>query len=194
MNFENIYSEIKPLTLIENDRCRMLYRLSRYVACLPGSMAELGVYQGGSSILLALANPGKKIHAFDTFQGLHNASATHDWHTNGEFSDINAGTIARLRAEKIQVNVGKFPDTTEICRNEKFCFAHFDGDTYQSCRDFLDFFWPRMVNGGIMVFDDWRNEHCKGVEKALTIHSLATGAVIFPTAKWQAAITVTRKD
>jgi O-methyltransferase len=192
-DFNSIYDSIKVLTLITRDRCDVIFRLSRYASVLPGSMAELGVYKGGSAMLLAWANPGKRLHAFDTFQGIPNADAI-DGHANGDFGDVSAGTIHRLRDLKIQVNVGPFPETGEICRNERFCFVHFDGDTHRSCRDFLAFFWPRMVNGGILLFDDWLNPQCQGVEKAIMEHCQETGACPFQTAKLQVALTVCRGD
>jgi hypothetical protein len=51
---------------------------------------------------------------------------------------------------------------------EKFCFVHMDADIYQSTKAGLEFFWPKMVRLGAMVFDDWNYKGTKGVEYAIT--------------------------
>ncbi len=38
---------------------------------------------------------------------------------------------------------------------------------YQTTADALDFFWPRMVEGGIIVLDDVDWPKCPGVNRAL---------------------------
>ncbi|MGM3941125.1 TylF/MycF family methyltransferase, partial [Salmonella sp. NW387] len=37
----------------------------------------------------------------------------------------------------------------------RYCFVHVDVDLYQPTRDSIQFFYPRMVPGGIMLFDDY---------------------------------------
>ncbi len=48
-----------------------------------------------------------------------------------------------------------------------FCFVYVDMDTYQSTRDAIEFFWPRMVPGGKILIDDYGWEPCAGVQKAV---------------------------
>lgn len=48
---------------------------------------------------------------------------------------------------------------------KKFCFVHLDVDLYKSTKDCLEFFYPRMVRGGIILTHDY-NYVFKGVKKA----------------------------
>ena len=162
--FQDIIAEIAEHTLLTMDRLWALYSLSRHSSLLPGDMAEVGVYKGGSSVLLARANPDKIVHAFDTFTGIPNADAN-EVHANGDF-DVGGKPPAILACcANIIPRVGLFPDTASF--DATYCFAHFDGDTYPSCRAFIDYFTPRMSRGGAMVFDDYGWFRCPGVKRAL---------------------------
>ena len=48
-----------------------------------------------------------------------------------------------------------------------FCFAYIDPDTYPTVRDAIEWFWPRLVQGGKLMFDDYGWEPCSGVKKAV---------------------------
>lgn len=192
--FDPIYDACRPYTIVSRDRCDTLYTLSQWAAALPGGdIAEVGTLAGGTAMLLKRANPLKAVHCFDTFQGIPNADAAIDGHANGDFADVRAGTIERLRGEGLIVHPGVFPDTAAAVADRRFCFAHFDGDTYQSCRDFCAFFDGRAVDGAILVFDDWRWHRCPGVERAVTEYCERTGHSPFPTATYQAAIVLHRR-
>lgn len=185
-----------PFTIVGRERCRMLYRLAWYASALAGEAAEVGVYRGGTSLLIRSAFPrARAVHAFDTFAGIVNADESRDGHHNGDFADLNADeTINRLTAAGLTVHKGLFPATAEDIAAHAFCFAHFDGDTHASCRDFLSFFWPRMTPGGILVFDDWRWHQCKGVERAVMEHHARTGAWPFHSADGQCVLIAARRS
>jgi O-methyltransferase len=52
--------------------------------------------------------------------------------------------------------IGAFPDETgsEIAGN-RFRLCHIDVDVYESARATLDWVWPRMPAGGVIIFDDY---------------------------------------
>jgi O-methyltransferase len=161
----DLLNAVQSETLLDRDRLRVILARSRAASKLAGDIAEVGVYRGGTSKLLALANPHKTIHSFDTFTGIANAGAD-DLHSNGDF-DLGGQIPPALNQPNIAVHVGLFPSTAGDGGGGKYCFAHFDGDTYESCRAFIEYFTPRMTAGGAMVFDDYRWHKCPGVERAL---------------------------
>lgn len=158
-----ILKHVLPHTLLDEGRLAIIYGMSRHASLLDGDMAEVGVYTGGTSALLSIANPTKTIHAFDTFTGIPNASGD-DVHLNGDF-DLSGNVPLILDRPNISVHVGMFPATADP--SARYCFAHFDGDTYESCIAFIEYFTPRMNAGGVMVFDDFTWHKCPGVERAL---------------------------
>lgn len=156
-----------PRSILSHDRINTIAELARKCESLPGNVAELGVYRGGISLMLAQLVPLKTVYAFDTFTGIPNADPAFDVHGNGDFSDVG-DTLEVLNAQKnIAPVVGIFPASAEGIEGQ-FCLAHFDGDTYQSCVDFIAYFVPRMVEGGFLVFDDWKWHKCEGVTKAIS--------------------------
>jgi O-methyltransferase len=185
MDFPELYNVIRDLTLVSHDRCEWLYKMSRHAAQLPGDIAEVGVYRGGTSLLLAMANPCRTVHAFDTFAGIPNADDAVDGHRNGDFGDAPPETPMVLESRGIRVHRGVFPATAENVADRRFCFAHFDGDTYRSAADFLAFFWPRLSVGGVLVFDDFNWHMCRGVN--LAIERFASAGPI-PTTGMQAML------
>lgn len=68
----------------------------------------------------------------------------------------------------VYLHQGRFPKTITSELNEaRFCFVHFDGAFYETTRDAISFFFPRLVPGGVLLFDDWEWAACPGVKRAL---------------------------
>lgn len=106
--FDEIFNHIAAHTLLCRARLISLYGFSRYASKFDGDIAEVGSYRGGSSVLLARANPHKLVHVFDTFAGIPNATAQNDVHFNGDF-DLAGNVPSILTAEKnIEVHQGFF--------------------------------------------------------------------------------------
>lgn len=166
--FEEAHEQIEGHTLVSPDRCHVLFTLATQVRNLPGAAAEVGVYRGGTAKLLALAMPDKPLYLFDTFQGLPKTSAI-DKHFETEFNDVSLIAVHDFLEEhhNAVLRPGFFPKSAEDLSGTKFSFAHFDGDLYQSAKDFIAFFYPRLVPGGTLVFDDYGDPKCAGVKQAL---------------------------
>ena len=70
--------------------------------------------------------------------------------------------------DNFEFHPGVFPTTgLELSPEEKFCLVHVDVDLYRSTYDACEFFYPRMVTGGIMVFNDYRVAKCEGATAAI---------------------------
>ena len=157
-------------TAVDCDRLDMLCRMCRRAESMDGNLAEVGVWRGGTSNLMAKMLPHKQLFAFDSFTGLHNASPERgDEMTNGTFDDVSVAEVRSMLAERgnVSLHEGYFPQTADVVENEKFCLVHCDVDTYQSTKDVLDFFWDRMVPGGVIVVDDYGHKHTKGCRQAV---------------------------
>jgi len=50
---------------------------------------------------------------------------------------------------------GLFPSTAGPVESKKFSFVHLDVDLYESTRDSLKFFYPRLSPGGILISHDF---------------------------------------
>jgi rfaE bifunctional protein nucleotidyltransferase chain/domain len=131
------------------------------VADLPGDVADLGAYKGGVSFVLNRLRPGKTLHVFDTWEGTpYDDPLCH--HKKGEWKADFEGVVKFVGIATY--HKGVFPYTAE---GGEFCFVYVDMDTYQATKDAIEFFWPRMVQGGVIVFDDYDWTPCTGVKKAV---------------------------
>ena len=53
------------------------------------------------------------------------------------------------------ITQGTFPQTSDIVKNKQFAFAHIDVDIYQATKDSLEFIYPRMSVGGVILVHDY---------------------------------------
>ena len=155
-------------TLISEDRLHIIRDTVRAVAHLPGDMAELGCFRGGSAKLIATTAPAKLLHVFDGFEGgIPEDDTEPSGHKAGEFASRLEDVRQFLVGCDVRLYPGAFPATADGLDDVRLCFAHLDFDTYQSTRAALLWLWPRMVDGGVIVLDDYGWHRCEGVKRAV---------------------------
>ncbi|KKK93911.1 hypothetical protein LCGC14_2688170 [marine sediment metagenome] len=83
----NIVKLIPDKSLLTENYLFKLFMDCKSVFNLPGDVAEVGVYKGGGTKLLAktFELTEKTIHAFDTFSGMPPVDVEKDWHKEGDF-------------------------------------------------------------------------------------------------------------
>ncbi len=159
-----------PHSLLSTDRIGSIRFLLQSVTDLKGSIAEVGCYKGGIGHYLNLHSNGKTVYLFDTFEGIPMQGKL-DVHPVGDFGDSPYETVRDhfSDSENVVVTKGIFPESAAwaIPEDEKFCFVHLDADQYKSTLDSLNYFYDRMVTGGIIVFDDYG--WLKGVDEAIDL-------------------------
>jgi hypothetical protein len=130
-------------------------------------MAECGVYKGGSALLIARAIQAARsaggpsaveLLLFDTFEGMPDTTgADAQVHTAGDFGDTSLEAVAKVMSPFpfASLHPGLIPASLNGLEDHRFSFVHIDVDLYRSTLDCLEFFYPRLVPGGIMLFDDY---------------------------------------
>ena len=168
--FEAALASCRPYSMLGPDRLFMLWQVAREARALPGEVAQVGVYRGGSAALIAraLAGSGKELHLFDTFTGMPEVDARVDLHKKDDFNDTSLARVQGLFAGDAHTSFhpGVFPDTAGPIKGMRFAFVYLDVDIYSSTRDALAFFYPRLVPGGFLMSDDYRGKRTPGVKKA----------------------------
>ena len=161
------------ITLIGGRKLTSLLALLETVRHLDGAIAEMGVFQGGSLKAMADAVPGKTCFGFDTFTGHPAASWQEgDFHQPGEFGDTTYDDVLAAMPANVVLKRGLFPSTAKKI-DAQFCFAHVDFDLERSTDDAIKWLMPRMVSGGLIVFDDYKWRNCEGVLRAIERAGLA---------------------
>lgn len=184
MNFEQAWLEAQNVgTLLGAERGRVLWDALTERATLEGEVLELGVYKGGSALVLQRAAPTRQLHLFDTFSGHPDVDRFHDDRSAqpvGRFGDTNVNQVAALfRGAPVAIHRGVFPWSAQYWHPApKLVVAHIDADLYESVHAACALLWPWMVPGGVMIFDDYGFPDCPGAKRAVDQWSLTTGAAI----------------
>ncbi len=162
-------------TGISPDRLAMLIAYSWMMSEKPGAFAEFGVCQGGSLDLLSRLHPDRLIYGIDSFEGLPQGGAMDTYHTTkGEFalSTIELNTVFDyFYSKNVILCKGFSPEVFNQMPLSapviQYSFVHVDVDLYQSVKDALDYFYPRLINTGIMIFDDYGFPTTPGAKQAI---------------------------
>lgn len=184
-------------TLVDFPRLKKLKELLIQTEQLPGTIVEVGVYKGGTAYLI-VSNTKKPVYLFDTFEGMPPVKEGVDLHHKGDFADTSYEAINVLLKgfPNVVCFKGRFPSDfinpahvyNVFPDSVKFSFVHLDVDIYDSVKDCLAYFYPRMVPGGVIVLDDYLEQNCPGAKLAADEYMAAHPEPIVPTCQSQAII------
>ena len=169
--FLRLHALVKGHTLVDIYRCYELWDLARQMAETPGDVLEVGVWRGGTGVILAgaVAPFGKTVFLADTFEGVVKAGPMDTHYKGGEHADASEETVATLAkavgADNIQILKGVFPEDTAEAVTGQISLLHIDVDVYESARDVLAWAMPRLPAGAVVVFDDYGFQSCDGVTR-----------------------------
>lgn len=155
---------------------------------VPGCIAELGVFRGDTARLLNALFPDKTLYLFDTFTGFdpsdlqQERAATGAFVREDEFSSTSVEAVKNRMPfpEKVVFCAGHFPQTAEGL-DEHFALVSLDPDLYAPTKAGLEYFYPRLSSGGVILLHDYGNERFPGVKKAVQEFEAQHGGLcLFP--------------
>lgn len=163
------FIKVQAITLVSPHRCYHLWKNAQRCKKIKGDFAQVGIYKGGSAKLIAeTLGKSKRFWLFDTFKGLPSNSSV-DGFYKGDFSDVSLSAVSKLFKENSGVRIikGLFPQSaTRLPDNTKFSFVYLDVDLYEWNKQSLEYFYPRMERGGVIMIDDYGEKHLKGIKKS----------------------------
>ncbi len=145
-----------------------------------GNVAECGCWRGLSSYQIAsnLKRMGfnQTFLIFDSFEGLSEYKEEDGKHTLTPAEEEVRREQFACSLDIVKQNLREFdfiffkkgwiPERFEESSDMAFSFVHIDVDMYQPIRDSLEFFYPRLIPGGIIVLDDYGFLGFPGAKKA----------------------------
>lgn len=198
--FLETYERIQTHTLVDKYRCFELWNLVDQIRNREGALIEVGVWRGGTGALIAnrarLSGIGDTVYLCDTFTGVVKASEKDGSYKGGEHGDTDRATVDKLlkslSLKQVVCLTGIFPEhTAHLIQATKFRFCHVDVDVYDSARDVVEWVWPRLCTGGIVVYDDYGFETCEGITRyveeqlflpdRIIVHNLNGHAIVIKT-------------
>jgi hypothetical protein len=162
---------------------KILFDVLERTRGIPGNVAECGVWRGRTLVAMGLylqqQNSPKTIFGFDSFQGF-DASVKRDLLLGGTdvdvkriggFDNTSYALVQRklnaFRLHNVRLEPGFFQESLVRCNAEQFSFVHLDCDIYESYSICLEFFYPRLSPGGIVLFDEYNDTSWPGANRAV---------------------------
>lgn len=164
-----LYSEMAAEWFVDvraDARWRMwiLTTLARECASLSGSVAEFGVYRAGCAYMMLATSaipPPKHLFLFDTFTGIP-ADALTESEIAAGLSHALTNTSTKYVAKRLskwqsQITLveGDVFQTLEHTETGPLSFVHMDLNAAAPTLHALQYAYPRLVAGAVMIFDDY---------------------------------------
>ena len=134
---------------------------------IEGDFVECGVYRGGSAGVLgysAQSSPFRRhLWLFDSFEGMPAATEKDDDYSH-QIENLFVGSeeqtrsiLSRLQIQSDNYTIvrGRFENTYATVKRTPVALLHVDCDFYEPVKLTLEKFYPDVVSGGYVVFNDY---------------------------------------
>lgn len=156
---------------------------------LPGDFVACGVFSGfcDRAIMeyIDFGKTGKKYYLMDTFQGLDPRYSS-DFeikrnHTMGyaEAQNLYDQVKETFRDFNVRIVRGAIPDTLPEADTDQICFLSIDMNAVVPEVAAIEYFWPKLVPGGIIIFDDYGFPTCEAQKAGHDAFARSVGHTIF---------------
>ena len=154
---------------------------------VPGVFIELGVYKGESARVIHHLDPDRPFHLFDTFSGfpaidLSLETGEAATYTPDNFADTNVQSVLKKIDGNYNVIIhqGYFPESARDFK-DGVALVNIDADLYNPTKAGLEFFYPLLSPGGIIMVHDY-NHKWPGIIKAVDefLLTITESLVILP--------------
>lgn len=127
-----------------------------------GDFVECGTNKGGMALSILnyvrLDQSSRRFFLFDTFSGLvaELSSEREMKATSGVYSDCHAEVVKRFAPySNVIIVKGVIPDSLSQMPAGDIAFIHLDLNAARPTRSAIEFLWPRLVPGGVVLLDDY---------------------------------------
>jgi len=139
-----------------------------------GDFAELGVWRGNTASVLAYyaAGANRKVYLFDTFKGFDSRDLEGvDKDKQITFADTSLEMVKEVIGNPSDICnfvKGYFPSTvTDEHKATTYSIVSIDCDLYEPMKAGLEFFYPLMSKGGLLLLHDYSSLCWDGAKKAI---------------------------
>ena len=162
-----------PLNAGMLDKFRFFSSLFGFIRNIDGDVVECGIGFGHSLFLLSylslVEDKGRIVRGFDSFEGFPEPSKEDqskrnpqkgEWKviTPEELIDVFVRRSGLLAYNRLVITPGFFEQTLPKADVVEIAFLHLDVDLYQSYKTCLENLYSKVVHGGVIVFDEYRQQ------------------------------------
>lgn len=175
----SLYDIFSQLSLKTAALRRLAWRLD--ALGVPGAAADLGAYRGDISWQLNALMPHRRLYLFDTFTGYDARDIARE-HELGrsdvrtgqyalsprELENLNDRLLSRMPySEMTEIRAGWFPETACELEDEKYALVYIDTGLYAPTYAGLQYFFPRMNKGGVILVAGYGSGKSDSVRRAV---------------------------
>lgn len=163
------------ITMILDEGFNVVNNFKEHVSKLEGDIVECGVWNGGMSIYLSHLHPDKKVWVCDSYQGFEPLEKQTHFYTRERHVDsytlipqgsiisplenvrenfINYDLSGDIENGRINFVKGFVSETLPTMPVEKISLLRIDVDGYSPTLDVLENLYDKVVEGGLIIFDD----------------------------------------
>lgn len=173
------YTMVNPLHI------EQLQQFTRYINehNLSGCVVECGVWKGGmimSSIEIQKQyDQNRMFYLYDTYEGMTEPTSDKDlhqdkikysklkeqglkWHEVSLENVKNNISLCNYDEDKIKYITGDVTETLNIVVPSNIAILRLDTDWYEPTKKELEILYPKVVNGGFIIIDDYNNKDSNG--------------------------------
>jgi hypothetical protein len=154
------------IELLAKQRGEVLTELSNAASSLDGDFVECGVFIGSTALHL-IKNCNSTIHLFDSWEGISNLGEF-----DGEYYKTQKWICDMYHAENALKEYnnaifykGWIPSRFNEIEDKAISLLHLDLSLYEPTKSALEFFWDKMVVGGLVICN-FHDGYSTGPEKA----------------------------
>lgn len=172
-------------------RVHTLIWAAKQAMSLPGDFVECGVFRGFKSYFICkyfqFEKVQKQMWLYDTYEGIDENYTDGSPISKQEHNKPGLYNFVQEQFEQYaNVNVikGTVPESLSSSAPKQVAFLHLDMNSYQAEIGALEFFWPKIPIGGVIILDDYgfsdfhaqkHNEDLWFLKKQHSVLELPTG-------------------
>lgn len=156
-------------SLVTNNEMFLIQSLASGLRYLPGDYVEVGIYHGSTAKVICESKGDKTLHLCDTFEGLPEPDEIERKREKKGRYACSLESIQKYLEPfaNLKYYKGFCPETVRgVLDDTRFAFVHLDVDLYRSTLQCLEYFWPRVLPGGVLLSHDY--SILPGVKQAFT--------------------------
>ena len=170
--YKRIYQKYRKYTMVPFENFAVNLELCEKYKDTEGCVIECGVWRGGMSASMAeILGNNRTYYLFDSFEGLPDAKEIDgkealqwqkDKNAPNYFNNCTAEiefaqeAMSLSKADKVEIIKGWFNETLPSATiNEPIAVLRLDGDWYDSTMDCMENLYPKVIEGGLVLMDDY---------------------------------------
>ncbi|MEI6586644.1 MAG: class I SAM-dependent methyltransferase [Sediminibacterium sp.] len=149
-------------------RLYILRQLAKQQLSKNSNFAECGTY-AGMSVHFVADICSQRFIGIDSFEGVSEPGPN-----DTEYFKTLKLAIPQEIAEKtmqshknVELYKGWIPEIFSTIDSLEYSYVHIDVDLYEPTKNSIEYFWPKLINGGVLICDDFGSYKTIGARKAM---------------------------